>query len=232
MFRLFKFSAFTRRQAILLPLLMAILPFVGYAQTTFTFVTDPEVFEEGDTLEVSYSVSSPSAIDQVSFSHALEGWVLDPGCTPEVILDNSWFCANNSCEVTIDVSESRDSIHVQLARSSSSPISGNGEVLTLKGIEVLIDDLWVRKAGVQGTELFSLSISPNPCSDLLVIESRIGDKSRELVMRNIQGQIVWAQSVQAEISKISVAHLPVGLYWLQTVTDSFYGSQVPIRIIR
>lgn len=232
MFRLFKFSATTRRQVALLPLLLVIFSGTGHAQTAFTFDTDPAVFEEGDTINIAYSVTSSSSIDQISFSHALDRWEVNSSCTPEVILDNSWFCPNNSCEVTVGISESRDSIHVLLLRSSSSPVSGSGEVLTLKGIEVMIEDVWLRKAGPATTDLCPFSVSPNPCSDLLMIENCLEGQEGILLMRNLQGQIVWTEPIQSEMMKASVGHLPTGLYWLQAVREDGIGQAVPVRIMR
>jgi polyhydroxybutyrate depolymerase len=71
----------------------------------------------------------------------------------------------------------------------------------------------------------SISVYPNPCEDLLTIDSN-GSSIEQVMLTNIRGEIV---PVSLEDKTISLAHLPAGLYFLSIETSK---QRVPLKIIK
>jgi len=64
--------------------------------------------------------------------------------------------------------------------------------------------------GIEETSAAGLSMQPNPCSDILIVEAPSGTTRIDMI--SVDGRVVASELVRDRVVRLSVDGLPQGLY--------------------
>lgn len=224
---MFSTSDFTGRifcLRVVFALIFSGISFQGFAQTPFSWSSDPQEVFDQDTITLQYQVSLSSPGYEISFVHDLDTWSISTGCTPVIDLSGSWFCEDGLCSASFSMNEDRNEITVSITRPSANPVEGSGQILSLKGVVILIEDDWLRKE-IQTKP--SVRFYPNPVRQFVMIEfpeQKSPDRAILVRIYSDQGKEVLRKSITGQFVKLSVEDLAPGRYWLSIPSDELRAS--------
>lgn len=209
MFTLHRLPTFSGRAQALFVLCFLCFSTCLTAQTSFSVETIPAQFQDGDSIDLVYDASSETSLHEIHFVHELQGWQLAEGFDPEIDLGQSWFCQDGRCTIQVLPAVSADSIVISITRPVAYPIAGSGEILRLKGIEVMIEEVWLRKSAPSSEVV---RMYPNPITDFLMIETATSRAVAQVILQDNLGRLIWTKSLPPGVHKLPVTDLPNGLY--------------------
>lgn len=112
------------------------------------FFTPPSGWETGDPIEliIHYGTQDNPIEDITSVQFEVQmpaGSTIDLECEENLVVsaDNSWFAPDNNWSGTAELSGDGQVIIVSLVRTNEQPVSGFGEILRVKGLIVVIEEI-------------------------------------------------------------------------------------------
>ena len=201
----------------------------GGTGTLFSPIFDVSRFQvpvlKFDIAHKRYSASAKERLQVMASTNCGSSWttlynVVDPdlATVSGYATSGAYIPGNNDWRTeVIDLSGLADKTNVALKFKFTS---GYGNL-------VWIDNITISEGvGIEDQEVESLSIYPNPVSDMLYVSAP--EMVSEVQIFNLQGQLV--RSLQGDIHEISVSDLSDGVYMMKVRTES--GSTTTQKIVK
>ncbi len=206
-------------------LLMLSLPLLVSAQSgrVEAIFTPPSGWETGDPVELIINYGTQDnpigEITSVQFEVQMpEGASIDPDCERDldVSADNSWFAPDNNWAGTAELSGDGQVIIVSLIRTNQEPVSGFGEILRVKGLIVVIEEIMLKnepelkaKVSMQ-SQLSELSMIVDQQAGLVRAYNAPSGSTLELL--DLQGRVLANASAEEGLLMPS---LPAQILWVR-----------------
>jgi len=124
--------------------------------------------------------------------------------------------------------------HKILDKLQSFTATQNGNyavIITENSCETISDCIEVNSLSVEGTDMLSFNLHPNPFSDAINIQLPFGVDKANVKIMNIEGKVVYATELNSNQSTINeLQTLSKGVYLMQLAFDS--GQVTTYKIIK
>ena len=226
-------AGFSFRQSLAAFALLFLLPGAILAQTPplITYY-DPGSFGDGDVIDLVIEYGDvENQLENVTslyFEVAYEGFEVAEESELEVDAENnSWFGADGNYTSSVIVDHTSQIFRIQLTRTGES-VSGYGHVMVLRGVEVVIDEIHMKRAPyiVQSAAshqvdhqaaLSTVELYFDRSTGILKLDGIDRDNWTKLEVMEVSGRLVQVFSRQE--SQLYVGHLPRQIYVMRLHTS-------------
>lgn len=181
-------------------------------QTTVQAVYQPGEFSDGDTIDALLSGSTLAFQEELHLVLSYSGFDIDPNSSFSLDLNEGAACPENNCQSEIWVDHGGQQLHVVLTRPGGFDPIDPGDLLLVRGIGVMIDDIHFRK---RKPESMSAFVYPNPSGSSFWLDLSEESEQCHVQMMDFLGRTISQGQYQPGLHKLSIETLVPGRYMIQ-----------------
>ncbi|MCB0835257.1 MAG: T9SS type A sorting domain-containing protein [Bacteroidetes bacterium] len=199
-----------------------------YTNINAQVLIQPEPLNNGDIVSIQFDYETPSAPvpaeTEVFLSYELSGFSVSNPDGLELVFNENSICPD--CYGNVWVDNSNERVNIGIFSPNEEPITGSGNLVSVEGIVIEMDDINSRKAV---SEEISFELYPNPASHFIFIKG--GENLEKARILSLDGKVVKEVSILSDSMKIPVNDLTPGNYIVQTFTNQGQSTHKRLSII-
>ncbi|MEM7369764.1 MAG: T9SS type A sorting domain-containing protein [Bacteroidota bacterium] len=167
----------------------------------------PDPYEDLDTT-ARFSASSNYSGTSLELIASFDGFDIDPQSEFVADFSQSPICSEGDCSVSIWLDTEGQDIHVLLERAGGFDPFSFQELLVLRGIDIVIDDIHRRAKPDSSPKV----VYPNPSTGTVSLPVSVSGRYHLIEVFDMSGRLRVRTPLSEHTRKLNWGHLTAGLY--------------------